>query len=147
MNQSTNLLTRILPAAVLAVLAASACSTTGGAGRSPATAAESAKQRWQAVIDQDYAKAYAFLAPGQRSLVTEEDFAKSMRSRPSRWLEAEVKGEECPEVERCVVSVEVKVEASIPAVKGQKTTFTSPLTEAWVKRDGRWYYVPKHGVY
>jgi hypothetical protein len=115
--------------------------------RPAATSEAAASARWEAVIKQDYATAYGFLAPGQRSLVTEEDYARSMRSRPSKWLAAEVQGEECPEADRCVVTVEVKVETAVPAVKGRKTTFTSPVTEAWVRRDGRWYFVPKQGVH
>jgi hypothetical protein len=128
----------IIVPALLALLAA--CASTPKPVLSPEEAvALRAQERWDHLIAGNTERAWDYLSPGARSMLDRDGYVTGMRSRPVRWLEAEVVEARC-ESESCSVDVFVKTEAPMPfagTVPGQTV-----LSERWVSLDGSWYFVP-----
>ena len=103
------------------------------AGKSDeAVIAERALQRWNAVIAGNYDKAYEYISPAGRSIVTPEGFTKSMK--PGFHKSATVQAVKCSAPEVCEVQLEIEYE-----FQGKRTK--TPLPERWVKQDGTWWFL------
>jgi hypothetical protein len=132
-------MTRTLPILCLAALAA-ACAVQPAA---PLTAEETvsrlALERWNHLIAGRTEAAWELLSPGAREIMERDAYVTGMRTRPVRWLAAEVVEVACEE-EVCSVDVMVSTEAPLPfagQVPGQ-----SVVSERWIRTEGRWYFVP-----
>jgi len=93
---------------------------------------ERALERWNAVIAGNYDKAYEYISPAGRSIVTREGFKKSMK--PGFHKSASVQGVKCSGPEVCEVQLEIEYE-----FQGRRTK--TPLLERWVKQDGMWWFL------
>ncbi len=109
----------------------------GGAATPQEEVGKRALERWQALIQRDFEKAYGFLSPAYRSAVSLESY-KSRISERIRWTEATLKGVSCEEA-RCEVTLEVGYRyVSKPFdYEGRKT-----VKERWIHSQGGWWYVP-----
>ncbi|HRQ64833.1 MAG TPA: hypothetical protein PKZ76_08220 [Xanthomonadaceae bacterium] len=126
-------------APVLLLLLAS-CAGTPKPVLSPEEAvALRAKERWDHLIAKRSDSAWEYLSPGARSMLDRDGYVTGMRTRPVRWIEAEVVGIRC-EGDSCEADVLVRTEAPLPfsgTVPGQTV-----LSERWISLGGTWYYVP-----
>lgn len=94
--------------------------------------AELAQARWNAVIAGDLDKAYEYISPAGRSVVTLQGFKNSMK--PGFHKGARVVGVKCGSPELCDVQLEIEYE-----FQGRRSK--TPLPERWVKQDGRWWFL------
>lgn len=127
---------------IIAVLLLNACAT-----QRPKTTEETVMQRssakWEAIFEQDFAKAYQYLSPGFRELYSEEAYARRIKRQPVKWLNADVLSAECEDrVCKVKVDLQVKVKPRVPGVP--PVEIPSKITESWLLNEkGDWYYVPK----
>ena len=95
-----------------------------------------ATQRWQALLAQDFNKAYTFLAPSYKQLNTADAYQKKRQGVPVKWIEAKVIRTTC-EAEKCDVRIALESKPLTPfAFKG---TITSGIDETWVLENGQWW--------
>ena len=99
-----------------------------------------AQQRWQALIDGDFAKAYLYAAPSYRALHSLASFQGAKQGATIKWLKAEVAQVNC-EPPKCAVKIVLESKPMTPiAFNG---TLTSCLDETWVLEDGAWWMFEK----
>jgi hypothetical protein len=95
-----------------------------------------ATQRWQALLAQDFNKAYTFVAPSYRQLNTVDAYQKKRQGVPVKWIAAKVLRVECVE-QKCDVRIELESKPLVPfAFNG---TITSGIDETWVLENGQWW--------
>jgi len=95
-----------------------------------------ATQRWQALLAQDFAKAYNFLTPSYRQLHSADTYQKKRQGVPVRWLAAKVLRVQC-EPAKCEVRIDLESKPLSPF--GFNGTINSGLDETWVLEDGQWW--------
>jgi hypothetical protein len=130
------------------LLALAGCATTSGPVGSealpqgeltPERQAEIVKkrfqERWDAMIARDYAKAYTYLSPATRALVTEAQFTS--RFSKGSFKKAEFQEAKCEE-NVCMVRFLLTYDHAV--AKG----ITTPTGEKWFFRDGEaWFNLPE----
>lgn len=123
--------------------AASIClagALAGCATAPPATPEEAvrarANARLKALVSGDLPKAYSYLSPASRSLVSLEAWRNNL-SRATVWKSAEVFSVECPAADRCKVRVTVSHQPLVLA--GTLGTITSAIDETWLADKGDWW--------
>ncbi len=101
--------------------------------------AERAQARWDAMIAKEFEDGWAFYTPGYRQHTSAQDLRYELRGKPVQWNQAEVRAVDCEE-DRCQVriSLEYELVAGPDPVRGMPVR--TPLTETWLKIDGRWWY-------
>ncbi len=97
-----------------------------------AAVVERANARWQAVIESDAEKAYAFLSPGSKALTSFD--AYRARARLVGIRAAELESVAC-EPEVCKVKFRVTLDHRL--MKG----LVMPVEETWVLENGQYWYV------
>lgn len=98
-----------------------------------------ALERWQALIQGDFEKAYGYLSPGYRE-VTSFTIYRSHIGEAVRWKDATLEGISCADTV-CDVTITVNYQYTAPPVgeyKGEKF-----LKEKWVRVDDKWWFLPK----
>jgi hypothetical protein len=122
------------------------CASTGGAGGG--TKGESADvlqkrsvERWDLLIAHKAEKAYDYLSPGFRETRKREVYAEEMNNRGVRWNKVSYGSQDC-DGDTCKVHLFVDYKVDMGVMAG-KVPAGSPVTETWVKIDGRWYYLPE----
>jgi hypothetical protein len=90
-----------------------------------------AMERWNAVIAGDYKKAYAFISPAGRALVTAEAYEGTFRRDFHKG--ARVTEVRCSK-ELCDVTLEIEYDY-------QGRRLKTPLWEKWVRQDSDWWYL------
>jgi hypothetical protein len=119
--------------AVLCAVAMAGCaSAPRGGGSDPEVVGERAQARWNALLADDVDKAYGFISPAGRSLVSRDAYEKSIRR--GFWNSARVSKVECRNADACDVEAIIEYTAL-----GRK--FSSGLQEKWVKQDSSWWYL------
>lgn len=93
-----------------------------------------ASARWDALIKGDLAKAYEYLSPGTRSLMSLDLYKAKIRT--GSWKKATVDSVSCDK-DSCKVSLLIE-----HSFKGMKSIET-PLFEDWLQESGRWWFVPR----
>jgi hypothetical protein len=123
---------------VACVVALAGCASVGGVTKdSPpeakrALVTERVKARWAALVEGDLDKAYTFLSPASRELVTLETYKRVARG--SGFRDAVIEKVDCP---GAVCDVELRVTYDHRLMKG----IVTPLAEKWVVEDGQAWYV------
>lgn len=124
---------RVLAVGMFGVVAGCAGSLSGLSGAPEQIVAERAQQRWDAMVAGDLTKAYGFLSPATRQVVTLVGYSSSTRA--GFWKKAKVERVECPTAELCHVHLTVEYKRG--------STIATPLRESWTKSQGEWWYVQK----
>ncbi|MBX3725763.1 MAG: hypothetical protein KF823_07580 [Xanthomonadales bacterium] len=127
---------------VWALLAGCASNPAGRAPADPLVALEQrATARWQHLIADQFAEAYAFFSPGYRSTRSLEGYASGARSAALRWDGIEWQEARCANEDSCTAillltySVRMPGAGDVPGVR--------QVEEQWVRLDGTWYHVPE----
>lgn len=93
------------------------------------------QERWDAMIAKDYAKAYTYLSPATRALVSEAQF--TARFSKGNFKKAELRDVKCEE-DVCMVRFILTYDHA--SIKG----ISSPTGEKWFFRDGEaWINLPE----
>lgn len=95
---------------------------------------ELALARWDALIAGDLARAYEYLSPGTRDVMSLDLYKKKIRT--GGWKKASVDTVSC-EQDRCGVTMVIKYDYR--NVKSLETR----LSEDWLQEGGKWWYVPR----
>ncbi len=100
--------------------------------------------RWQALIDNDYEKAYQYIAPSYRQL---EDLATyRMRIQTAQlniqWNNAEFIDKKCSD-DACTVNLSINYTYKFSRRAFGEASAATPIEESWIKDGGTWYYLPK----
>lgn len=126
-----------LAALLLGALAMNACANDPATPQTAEeTVAQRAQQRWDALLDGDFEKAWEFTQPGYRALVKSRDYYKVFGS-DAKWTGASVHSATC-EPARCTVKMHVSVKVTHPKFMGQEAS--TYFDEPWVREDGQWWY-------
>ena len=131
---------RALTAAALAgVLTLAACAST------PATPEDQLRQRaqarWNALVANDFAKAYTYAPPSFRAVTNPQDYRTRFGPAAS-WKSAWVHDVTC-EAERCTVSVRVTLNVRAPQFATKLPNIETYTQETWVREDGQWWHVER----
>ena len=121
---------RLLASASLIAIAAGCAALDSRDSREVVT--QRAKERWDAVTGGDLKKAYGFISPAGRTVVTYEGYEKSIRKGFHKA--ARVTEVRCTGPELCEVTLEIEYEFSGRRMK-------TPFFEKWVKQDSQWWYL------
>lgn len=95
---------------------------------------ERAAARWDALIAGDLARAYGYLSPGTREVMSLDLYKK--RTRPGMWKKASVDVVSC-EQDRC--KVKMVIEHGYRDMKSIETF----LEEDWLQVGGKWWFAPR----
>lgn len=126
--------------ALAAVLAGCASAPATRAPTDPMAALEQrAGQRWQHLIAGEFAQAYAFLSPGQRSTESEQQYVARMSGQPFKWLHADWRGADCAGEDACTVRMGISYAVPMPSA-GDVSSITQ-FNESWIRLDGEWLFV------
>ncbi|CAG9931372.1 hypothetical protein [Candidatus Nitrotoga arctica] len=96
--------------------------------------ADLAAARWEALIKGDFAKAYNYLSPGSREVMSLDVYKAKIRG--GNWKKANVDSVSC-EQDQCKVLM--AIEYSYRDIKSLETR----LDEKWMRQDGKWWYVQR----
>jgi hypothetical protein len=133
-------------AVLAATLFMAACASTGSSvSKLPPEqqVAERAEQRWQALIDKDWAVAHSLLTRGYREVHTLEAYQASFAGSQVAWDSVEVSTVECSSEERCVatVSVGVRGQGGVPGVPNLQQK--QQISEVWLDTGDGWHHLPR----
>lgn len=127
-------------AALILSIGVVGCAGSGGGSAQSAQVepqkivADLASARWEALIKGDFAKAYNYLSPGTREVMSLDLYKAKIRG--GNWKRANVDSVSC-EQEQCKVLM--AIEYSYRDIKSLETR----LDEKWLRQDGKWWYVPR----
>ena len=122
-------------------LAALALVLTACATATPSTpedlVRQRAEERWGALVKQDFQKAYDYMTPSYRAVVSSEQF-KSQFGAAGQWTNAIVHAVTC-EAESCDVQMRITTKVNVPQMAMRIPEVTTYMTEKWVREEGQWW--------
>jgi hypothetical protein len=123
----------VVAVGVFGVVAGCAGGPGGLSGPPEQAVAERAQLRWDALVAGDLEKAYGYLSPATRQVVTLVGYSSA--TRVGFWKKAKVEKVECPAADLCEVHLTVEYRRA--------ATIATPLKESWTRSQGEWWYVQK----
>ena len=100
--------------------------------------AQLAAARWEALVAQDFDKAYTLAAPSFRQVTNADAYKKKRQGVPVKWLSAKVLRVQCEE-KKCDVRISLESKPIVPFT--YKGTIASGLDETWVLEGGKWWFL------
>ena len=97
---------------------------------------ERAGQRWAALVDGDFDKAWTYTQPGYRAVIRQRDYYKQFGAG-GQWKSAQVTDATC-EAERCTVKLRLTTKVLVPPFTGQE--LVGVIDEVWIRDEGQWWY-------
>ena len=97
---------------------------------------ERAEQRWAALIDRDFEKAWEYTQPGYRAVMRQKDY-RNRFGVAGQWLGAQVHDVKC-EAERCTVKLRLTTKVLVPPFANRE--MVNYYDEPWVREDGQWWF-------
>lgn len=122
-------------ATLCVTLTLSACASLGSSPPEDQVR-QRASARWQALLVNDYSKAYTYATPGYRALVSPDNYRRRQGAVLQR-VSGEVFSVNCPQADKCTARVVVGVKP--PLSKRYGPVITAPVDETWVLEDGQWW--------
>ncbi|ADE16670.1 conserved hypothetical protein [Nitrosococcus halophilus Nc 4] len=98
-----------------------------------------ALERWQALIQGDFNRAYEYLSPGYRA-VNSFELYRARIGKAVQWKEATLKNVSCAD-KACKVTVNIRYRYVGPRVESYEGE--SPVKEKWTQVEGEWWFLPK----
>lgn len=100
-----------------------------------------AQERWNHLLAGDYNKAYAYLPPSYRALVTAEDY-RNRFGDGAAWKSAVVERVKCETEERCAADIDLRIVVVARGFSGKP--LPAKVYETWLKEDGQWWFYQKN---
>jgi hypothetical protein len=100
-----------------------------------------AQERWNHLLAGDYNKAYAYLPPSYRALVTAEDY-RNRFGDGAAWKSAVVERVKCETDERCAADIDLRILVVARGFSGKP--LPAKVYETWLKEDGQWWFYQKN---
>lgn len=101
--------------------------------------AQRAAERWQYLVDKDYAAAYEYFTPGSRAVMSYESFALRMAHSQVKYIKADVTEVVCEEEGLCKAKVSLDYSVHVSGVGELATTLKR--SEDWLETNRQWYYL------
>lgn len=102
-------------------------------------------ERWQAVIDSDYEKAYEYFTPAYQKNESLDAF--KLRTEQAKlnvsWKNAKFDSKACEEAV-CQVKVKVTYMYQFPQKSMGSVEAETTINENWINKGGNWYFLPKN---
>lgn len=124
------------------LLTLAAAALAGCAAFQPPTPEEQlrarAQARWDALKRGDFDKAYTFLSPGSRTMVSREQYRNGFGNAVA-WKAVDVASVSCETSEKCIVRVRIEHEPVL--LRSRLGTIESHMDETWLLDGGQWWHV------
>lgn len=117
-----------------AALALAGCATTAQAPEDLVT--QRVEQRWDALMQNDFERAWTYTQPGYKAIVAQRDYHKRFGGG-GRWKGVQIHDVQC-QPERCLVKLRLTSTVMVPPFRGKD--LVGHITETWVREDGQWWY-------
>jgi hypothetical protein len=125
-----------------ALVAVMAAGVLAGCATSPSTPEDivraRAQARWDALLKGDLQRAYGYISPGGRAVVSYDSY-RARFGRAVAWKGAEVASVTCETLEKCTVQVKVTYQPMV--YRSAIGTIERFLDETWVVDEGQWWFV------
>ena len=96
-------------------------------------------ERWQALINRDFAKAYGYLTPAYRATVDAQAY-RDLAGKAG-WTSGEVVKVTCPEPIRCISTL--RMESKSPLWNKYGGAISTHDDETWTLENGQWWIQQK----
>lgn len=126
---------KLMLAGLLAGLVLGGCATVP-TGKPEDVVAERAGARWKHLLAKEFDKAYAFIVPGYRAVVTADAYRGRIGSAV-KWVDADVYAVECPEPQKCIAKIKLTFVPALNQAGGG--TFSTHFDETWLQENGNWW--------
>ena len=100
--------------------------------------AKRAGERWTLLVAGDLDGAYRFVSPATREVLSLRSYKSGVN--PRLWKSAKVTGVECSSDDLCRAKVLLGYRVNMKM--GATFEGEQELSEAWLRRDGQWWFVP-----
>jgi len=100
--------------------------------------AKRAENRWALLVAGDLDRAYLFMSPATRELISLSAYKATVQ--PRFWKSAKVTGVECSSDDSCRAKALIGYRVNLR--RGASFDGEQELSEAWLRRDGQWWFVP-----
>ena len=127
------LASRCLPLLVSVVLVA--CASVGGKVQEDQVR-QRATERWQALIAGEFTRAYGYITPSYRAVVSPDRYHSRFGDAGS-WVGSEVVDVNCPETSKCLVRLRIDFKPLL--VRKNIDKMTTHIDETWLLEDGQWW--------
>jgi len=106
----------------------------------------SVNNRWAAIIEDDFATAYAYFSPGYQETENLESFKlRIMTAKINlRWTKAEFISADCADEAVCSVKVKVDYNYNFTQRSMGGMDVQTEVSENWIKHEDGWRFVPKN---
>ena len=101
------------------------------------TVQKAAQARWDALLSDDFDKAYLYTTKGFQQIVSKRQYPQRYGGAVS-WLGAKVVQVECPQADKCVVRIRLTFKVRLNSQAGPADSF---FNENWILEDGQWRIV------
>ena len=100
--------------------------------------AKRAEERWALLVAGDLDGAYLFISPGIRETYSLNAYKASVN--PRMWKGAKVTSVVCSSDDSCVAKTTVRIRVNMKM--GATYDGEADASEAWLRREGKWWFVP-----
>ncbi len=122
--------------ALLASLALSACASVGSSKSPEEQVRQRAAERWQALIAGEFSRAYTYITPGFRAIISPDGYRNRIGNALT-WVGSEVVSVNCPEASKCLARLRLDYKLLLPGKNMDK--ITAHVDETWLLEDGQWW--------
>jgi len=113
-----------------------ACASVGG-GNPQDQVRQRASERWQALVAGEFSRAYAYLTPSYRAVVSADGYRKRFGAAVL-WLGAEVVEVDCPEATKCLAHLRIDYKPLLARKNTDK--MSTNVEETWLFEGGQWWF-------
>lgn len=108
------------------------------------TIEERSVDRWVSVINSDYEKAYGYFTPAYRQTETLESYKLRMGKAKLNieWIKSVFDEKKCDDTV-CEVSMTLTYKYTFPRKSLGEIQLDTKITENWIKKDNKWYFLPQ----
>lgn len=100
-----------------------------------------AQDRWGAMIDRNFYRAYEYCSPAYRALFSPKQFAAKFGSTKLEWESVTVDAIKKEGDAAAKVDIKLFAKAYVPDIE-QPLPVSTVFSESWVRSEDQWWYVP-----
>jgi hypothetical protein len=100
-----------------------------------------AQDRWGAMIDRNFYRAYEYCSPAYRAIFSPKQFAARFGSTKLEWESVTVDAIYKESDVAAKVDIKLSAKAFVPDIE-QSLPVSTVFSESWVRSEDQWWYVP-----
>lgn len=103
-----------------------------------------AVDRWAAIVNNDYEKAYGMYADSYQKIESYDGFRLRLETAKlqTKWEGAEFLSMSCEKEDICKVDLNLTYTYSFPRASMGSITHTTAIVETWLKKGSKWKFMP-----